>query len=61
MKILSNQNDPDAIALQTEDGDVIVKDGNVYINCDCRTFIDGVAQPRNFGNLTGDPVSGMVP
>lgn len=60
VKILSNQNQTGAIALQTEDGHVIIKDGNVYIDCDCRAFINGVAQPRHFGNLAGDPVAGMV-
>jgi hypothetical protein len=57
---LSNENQAGAIALQTEKGHVIVKDGNIYIDCDCRTFINGIAQPRNFGNLASAPVSGMI-
>lgn len=60
VKILANQNQTDAIAIQTQDGHVVIKDGNVYIDCDCRTIINGVTQPRNFGNLASDPVSGMV-
>lgn len=60
VKILSNTNEVDAIAIQTEDGHVVIKDGNVYIDCNCRTIINGVTQPKNFGNLTSDPVSGMV-
>jgi len=52
---------PTPIALEAENGDIIIQDGDIYINCaDCRVHINGVPQAKHLPDMWSDPVGGMV-